>query len=379
MKKADKKECIAMLLAGGQGSRLGALTKNVAKPAVSFGGKYRIIDFTLSNCAYAAIDTVGVLTQYRPYLLNSYIGTGGAWGLDSSTGGVSILPPYATESGGRWYEGTADAIYWNLDYIRLYQSKYALILSGDHIYRMDYREMLKLHKEKGADLTVSVMQVPIEEASAFGVMTLDQEGRITAFEEKPAHPTSNLVSMGIYIFNTDVLEKALLEDHGLKDSEHDFGRNIIPGLMKQGKKLFGYEFSGFWKDVGTIASYYETSMDLLAEKPRFNLDDPQFPTLSNINASPPHYIGHEAVVENSIVGSGSTILGSAVHSIISVDCTIEEGAIVKDSLLLPGAAVLKGASVTRAILGENSTVEAGTVLGGEEEAITVIGDDTAVK
>ncbi len=378
MKKADKKECIAMLLAGGQGSRLGALTKNVAKPAVSFGGKYRIIDFTLSNCAHAAIDTVGVLTQYRPYLLNSYIGTGGAWGLDSASGGVAILPPYATETGGRWYEGTADAIYRNLDYIRLYRPQYVLILSGDHIYRMDYRKMLRLHKEKGADLTVSVMQVPIEEASAFGVMTLDAEGRITAFEEKPAHPTSNLVSMGIYIFSTDILEEALIADHALTDSVHDFGRNIIPGLMAQGKKLYGYEFSGFWKDVGTVASYYETSMDLLSANPRFNLDDPQFPTLSNIDASPPHYVGHNAAVQNSIVGSGSTILGTADHSVISVDCTIAEGAVVQDSVLLPGTAVREGAVVKRAILGENSTVEAGAVLGGQEE-IAVIGDDVTVK
>ncbi len=379
MKKTVKKECIAMLLAGGQGSRLGALTKNVAKPAVSFGGRYRIIDFTLSNCVHADIDTVGVLTQYRPYLLNSYIGTGSAWGLDSSTGGVSILPPYATEIGGRWYEGTADAIYRNLDYIRLYRPRYVLILSGDHIYRMDYRKMLRLHKEKEADLTVSVMRVPLEEASAFGVMTLDEQGSITAFEEKPPHPVSNLVSMGIYIFNTDVLENALMEDHGRMDSAHDFGKNVIPQLMAQGKKLYGYEFSGFWKDVGTIASYYETSMDLLTEHPKFNLDEPEFPTFSNTNISPPHYIGQEAKVENSIVGSGSTILGTVGHSVISVDCTVEAGAEVRDAVLLPGAAIREGAVVTRAILGENSTVEAGVTLGGENEEIVVIGDDGRVE
>ena len=379
MKKTVRKECIAMLLAGGQGSRLGALTKTIAKPAVSFGGKYRIIDFTLSNCAHADIDTVGVLTQYRPYLLNSYIGTGSAWGLDASTGGVSILPPYATQTGGRWYEGTADAIYRNLAYIRLYHPNYVLILSGDHIYRMDYRKMLRLHKEKEADLTVSVMRVPLQEASAFGVMSLDDQGRITAFEEKPQEPKSDLVSMGIYIFNTDVLEQALLEDSGREGSAHDFGKNIIPALLAQGKRLFGYEFSGFWKDVGTVSSYHETSMDLLSAQPKFELDDPEFPIYSNTNISPPHYIGYDAVVENSIVGSGARILGTVIHSVISVDCTVEAEAVVKDSVLLPGAAVREGAVVTNAILGEYSTVEAGVTLGREHEEVAVIGDDVVVR
>ena len=379
MKTPVGKECIAMLLAGGQGSRLGALTKTIAKPAVSFGGKYRIIDFTLSNCAHSDIDTVGVLTQYRPYVLNSYIGTGSSWGLDSLNGGVSILPPYATESGGRWYEGTADAIYRNLDYIRLYRPEYVLILSGDHIYRMDYRKMLHLHREKRADLTVSVMRVPIEEASSFGVMTLDAQGRITAFEEKPKHPASDLVSMGIYIFNADVLERALLEDSSNASSEHDFGKNIIPGLLAQGKRLFGYEFSGFWKDVGTIASYHETSMDLLAEHPKFELDDPEFPVFSNTNFSPPHYVGFDARIENSIVCSGCRILGTVIHSVVSVDCTVEAGAQVEDSVLLPGATVRAGARVTRAILGENSTVKAGAAFGGEKGKIAVIGDDSVVE
>jgi len=378
MKTPVGKECIAMLLAGGQGSRLGALTKTVAKPAVSFGGKYRIIDFTLSNCAHSDIDTVGVLTQYRPYLLNSYIGTGSAWGLDSSTGGVSILPPYATESGGRWYEGTADAIYRNLDYIRLYHPKYVLILSGDHIYRMDYRRMLRLHQEKQADLTVSVMRVPLSEASSFGVMTLDGQGRITAFEEKPKKPASDLVSMGFYIFNADVLEQALLEDSGDPASEHDFGKNIIPTLLAQGKRLCGYEFSGFWKDVGTIASYHETNMDLLSEHPKFELDDPEAPVFSNANMSPPHYVGEDAQVVNSIVCSGSRILGSVRHSVIGVDCTVEAGATVTDSVLLPGASVRAGATVTRAILGENSTIGPGAVFGGGD-AIAVIGDDFVVE
>jgi len=379
MKTPVGKECIAMLLAGGQGSRLGALTKTIAKPAVSFGGKYRIIDFTLSNCAHSGIDTVGVLTQYRPYLLNSYIGTGSAWGLDSSSGGVSILPPYATESGGRWYEGTADAVYRNLDYIRLYHPKYVLILSGDHIYRMDYRKMLRLHREKQADLTVSVMQVPLEEAPSFGVMTLDGQGRVTAFEEKPAHPASDLVSMGIYIFNADLLEQALLEDSDDDRSEHDFGKNIIPGLLEKGKRIYGYRFSGFWKDVGTIASYHETSMDLLESHPKFDLDDPRFPIFSNANISPPHYVGPDAVVQSSIVGNGSRILGTVIHSIVSVDCVVEAGATVRDCVLLSGAAVREGATVTRAILGENSTVEAGAVFGSADGEIAVIGDDFVVE
>ena len=252
MKKMKEKECIAMLLAGGQGSRLGALTKTIAKPAVSFGGKYRIIDFSLSNCANSNIDTVGVLTQYRPYQLNTYIGTGSAWGLDTSSGGVAILPPYATESGGRWYEGTADAIFRNLDYIRLYHPKYVLILSGDHLYRMDYQKMLQRHIEKQADLTISVMQVPIEEASRFGIMTAEEDGRIVKFSEKPKEPDSNLASMGIYIFSADVLEQALIADSTDELSEHDFGKNIIPKLLAEGERLYTYEFSGFWKDVGTI-------------------------------------------------------------------------------------------------------------------------------
>jgi len=379
MKTPVGKECIAMLLAGGQGSRLGALTKTIAKPAVSFGGKYRIIDFTLSNCAHSNIDTVGILTQYRPYLLNSYIGTGSAWGLDASTGGVSILPPYATESGGHWYEGTADAIYQNLDYIRIYHPNYVLILSGDHIYRMDYRKMLHLHKERNADLTVAVMKVPLEEASSFGVMTLNEDGKITAFEEKPKRPTSDLVSMGIYIFSTAVLEQALLEDSDDGSSDHDFGKNVIPSLLRKGKRLYGYEFTGFWKDVGTIASYHETSMDLLSEHPQFDLDDSEFPILSNENISPPHYVGADAVVENSIIGSGCRILGTVRHSVVSVDCLVDAGAVVKDSVLLSGATVNRGAVVTRAILGEKTTVEAGAVFGSADGEIVVTGDDFVVE
>ena len=376
-----EKEILAMLLAGGQGSRLGALTKTIAKPAVSFGGKYRIIDFSLSNCANSHIDTVGVLTQYRPYLLNSYIGTGSAWGLDASDGGVSILPPYATETGGEWYQGTADAIYRNLNYINLYDPKYVLILSGDHLYRMNYREMLKCHKDNNADLTISVMKVPMEEASRFGIMTTDETGRIVKFSEKPKQPDSDLASMGIYIFNKDVLEKALIEDSTDSSSEHDFGKNIIPKLLAEGKRLFCYEFSGFWMDVGTISSFHETSMGLLEEHPEFDLDDRDFPIFSNENISPPHYIGPEADIQESIVGNGSQILGNVAHSVISVNSYVGKGAYVKDSVLLPGATVEDGATVNRAILGENSVIRAGAVFGSEDpkDDIAVIGDDFIVE
>ena len=380
MKKMRKKEILAMLLAGGQGSRLGALTKTIAKPAVSFGGKYRIIDFSLSNCANSHIDTVGVLTQYRPYLLNSYIGTGSAWGLDASNGGVSILPPYATETGGQWYEGTADAIFRNLNYIDLYDPKYVLILSGDHLYRMDYRQMLKCHKENNADLTISVMKVPMEEASRFGIMTADETGRIVKFAEKPKQPESDLASMGIYIFSKDVLKKALIEDSTDESSDHDFGKNIIPKLLAEGKRLFCYEFSGFWMDVGTIPSFHETSMDLLEAEPKFDLDDEDFPIFSNENLSPPHYIGPDADIQESIVGNGSQIFGSVLHSVISVDSVIGKGARVKDSVLLPGATVEDGATVTRAILGENSVIRAGAVFGSEDPKVPIaeIGDDFIV-
>ena len=379
MKKMKEKECIAMLLAGGQGSRLGALTKSIAKPAVSFGGKYRIIDFSLSNCANSNIDTVGVLTQYRPYLLNSYIGTGSAWGLDASSGGVSILPPYATETGGRWYEGTADAIFRNLDFIRLYHPQYVLILSGDHLYRMDYQKMLKRHIEKQADLTISVMKVPIEEASRFGIMTADEDGRISKFAEKPKEPDSDLASMGIYIFSADVLEKALVEDSTDEQSDHDFGKNIIPNLLAEGKRLYTYEFSGFWKDVGTIPSFHETSMELLEPDPPFDLADEEFPIFSNENLSPPQYIGPEATVENSFIGNGSQILGKVFHSVISVDSYVGKGAVVKDSVLLPGATVRENAVVTRAILGEYTEVKPGVVFGNADGEIVVTGDDSVVE
>ena len=375
-----KNECIAMLLAGGQGSRLGALTKDIAKPAVSFGGKYRIIDFSLSNCSNSNINTVGVLTQYRPFILNSYIGNGSAWDLDETDGGVFILPPYATESGGEWYKGTADAVYQNIDFIDACNTEYVLILSGDHLYRMDYRKMLRFHRERGAELTVSAMRVPEEEASRFGIITAGPDGRITKFAEKPKNPDSNLASMGIYVFNKKMLKEALYADSKDSGSDHDFGKNIIPKLLQEGRGLYFYEFSGYWKDVGTIKSYHETSMELLDPSPEFDLFAADFPVMSNANTQPPHYVGPDAHIEESLVGNGSRVLGSVRHSIISIESFIGAGAMITDSVLLPGARVEDGARVTRAILGENAVVSAGSVLGSSDlnEDIAVIGDEFVV-
>ncbi|MDO4850117.1 MAG: glucose-1-phosphate adenylyltransferase [Coriobacteriia bacterium] len=376
----SKKECIAMLLAGGQGSRLGALTSNVAKPAVSFGGKFRIIDFALSNCANSNVNTVGVLTQYRPYLLHSYIGTGDAWNLDERDGGVSILPPYATQTGGAWYEGTADAVTQNIGYIEQNDPEYVLILSGDQLYRMDYADMLATHKKNNADLTIAVMPVPWEEASRFGIITADEDGRITKFTEKPKKPDSNLASMGIYIFTTDLLLETLREDAVDQTSEHDFGNNIIPKLLGDGKRLFTYEFNGFWRDVGTISSYHETSMDLLGPNPAFDIYDENFPIMSNASTRPPSFVGRNGEVEDCLVSNGVTILGKAKHSILSTDAYIGERATVVDSVLLPGAVVKDGAHVVRAILGENAVVEENVNLGSVDATkdTAVIGNDVVV-
>ncbi len=377
----SKKECIAMLLAGGQGSRLGALTSKIAKPAVSFGGKFRIIDFSLSNCANSGIDTVGVLTQYRPYLLNSYVGSGEAWDLDERGAGVSILPPYATQEGGSWYAGTADAVAQNIGYIKEHDPEYVLILSGDHLYRMDYRKMLKTHIEHNADLTISVMPVPWEEASRFGIITKDPEDdRILKFTEKPEKPDSNLASMGIYIFSTKLLLDALEEDALDARSSHDFGKDVIPKLLADDRRLFCYEFHGFWKDVGTISSFHETSMDLLGENPEFDLFDKNFPIMSNVTTRPPHYIGPNARVEDCLISNGCKVFGNVRHSIVSTDCVIDERAVVEDSVLLPGAHVKAGAHVARAILGENSVVEEDVKLGSVDvtKDTAVVGNDVVI-
>ena len=375
------KECIAMLLAGGQGSRLGALTSKIAKPAVSFGGKFRIIDFSLSNCANSGIDTVGVLTQYRPYQLHEYVGSGRAWDLAERKGGVSILPPYATQEGGAWYAGTADAITQNIDFIKSHDPAYVLILSGDHLYRMDYRKMLESHIAHNADLTVSVMPVPWEEASRFGIITASPEdGRIQKFTEKPEKPDSNLASMGIYIFSTDVLIAALEEDALDARSSHDFGNDIIPKLLADEKRLYTYEFTGFWKDVGTIASFHETSMDLLGEHPDFDLFDKYFPIMSNDTTRPPHFIGPDGRLDDCLVSNGCRINGTVRHSILSTDCIVGDRAIVEDSVLLPGAVVKDGAHVVRAILGENAVVEENVKLGSVDvtKDTAVVGNDVVI-
>ena len=376
----SKKECIAMLLAGGQGSRLGALTSKIAKPAVSFGGKYRIIDFTLSNCANSGIDTVGVLTQYRPYQLHAYLGSGSAWDLDEKGAGVSILPPYATQEGGTWYAGTADAVTQNLDYIKSHDPEYVLILSGDALYRMDYRAMLDSHIENNADLTIAVMPVPWEEASRFGILTAEEDGRITKFTEKPEKPDSNLASMGIYIFTADFLIKALEDDAVDQRSSHDFGGDIIPNALADGKRLFVHEFHGFWRDVGTIASYHETSMDLLGANPAFDLFDNAKPVMSNDLTRPPHYIGPDGRVDDCLISNGCRILGTVRHSIISTDAYVGERAVVEDSVLLPGAVVKSGAHVSRAILGENAVVEEGVKLGSVDTTkdTAVVGNDVVI-
>ena len=375
-----KQQCIAMLLAGGQGSRLGALTRNIAKPAVSFGGKYRIIDFALSNCANSGINTVGVLTQYRPYLLHSYIGTGEAWNLDERGAGVSILPPYATETGGAWYEGTADAVTQNIGFIESYHPDYVLILSGDQLYRMDYHKMLESHIEHNAELTVSVMPVPWEDASRFGIITKDDDDRIVKFTEKPKKPDSNLASMGIYIFNADLLIDSLKADALDQTSEHDFGNNIIPKLLGSDHRLYCFEFNGFWRDVGTIASFHETSMDLLGEKPDFDLYTKDFPIMSNASTRPPHYVGPKGNVDDSLVANGCQIYGDVRHSILSIDSYVGKRAKVEDSILLPGAHVKDGAHVVRAILGEHSVVEDNVELGSVDitKDTAVIGDDVVV-
>jgi len=376
----SKKECVAMLLAGGQGSRLGALTSNVPSLRCPSVEKFRIIDFALSNCANSGVSTVGVLTQYRPYILHSYIGTGEAWNLDDREGGVSILPPYATQTGGAWYAGTADAVTQNLGYIETQDPEYVLILSGDQLYRMDYGKMLESHKEHNADLTIAVMPVPWEEASRFGILTTDSEDRIVKFTEKPKKPDSNLASMGIYIFNAKLLVDTLKEDAVDQTSEHDFGSNIIPKLLADGKRLYTYEFNGFWRDVGTISSYHETSMDLLGPNPEFDIYSHDFPIMSNASTRPPAFFGKDAAADDCLVANGCKVFGTVKHSILSTDAFVGERAQVIDSVLLPGARVKAGACVVRAILGENASVEENVEVGSVDvtKDTAVIGNDVVV-
>ena len=359
-----KKTIVAMLLAGGQGSRLGVLTSNMAKPAVPFGGKYRIIDFPLSNCVNSGIDTVGVLTQYRPLALNSYIGTGQHWDLDRMNGGVFVLPPYATGEDGRWYSGTADAIWQNREFVDQYDPDYVLILSGDHIYKMDYDKMLEYHVDKGAGATIAVLPVPMEEAHRFGIMETDAEERIVSFAEKPKEPKSNKASMGIYIFDWKLLKEYMDRDEEDPSSANDFGKNIIPAMLADGVRMFAYAFTDYWKDVGTIRSYWESHMDMLGDPPVLDLDDPEWRIFSRSPVMPPHYIGGDAQIEDSLVTEGSSVDGTIVHSVLFSGVTVEKNAVVRDSVLLPGAHIGRGARVFKAIIGENSSVGDLATVGG---------------
>lgn len=358
-----KKDCIAMILAGGQGSRLGVLTRKNAKPAVPFGGKYRIIDFTLSNCVNSGFDTVGVLTQYQPMELNDYIGTGQTWDLDRINGGVHILPPYQSFSGYSWYSGTADAIYRNIDFVDRYDPDHVAVLSGDHIYKMDYAEMLEAHKKNNADCTIAVLEVEMNEASRFGIMNTRDDDSIYEFEEKPAHPKSNKASMGVYIFKWETLRRYLMEDAAREDSSHDFGKNIIPNMLGDGKRMFAFPFKGYWKDVGTIESLWDANMDLLNPRLALNLDDPAWTVYSKSPVLPPMYIGKTAKTVNSSLGDGCHIEGDLDFSVLFHNVTVEAGAQVEYSILMPGAKVGAGAKVRYAILGENVTVEPGAVIG----------------
>ncbi len=376
-----KKECVAMLLAGGQGSRLYTLTEKTAKPAVTFGGKYKIIDFPMSNCINSGIDTVGVLTQYQPLVLNEYIGNGQPWDLDRLTGGVMVLPPYQAKKGADWYKGTANAIYQNLDFINRYDPDYVIILSGDHIYKMDYNAMLQAHKEKGADCTIAVLEVPLAEASRFGIMVTDETGKITEFQEKPKNPTSTKASMGIYIFNRKDLEAYLIADENDKSSSNDFGKNIIPNMLNDGKKMFAYPFEGYWKDVGTIDSLWEANMDLLGEHPNFNVHDKSWRIFSRNYAEPPQFVGNGGNAVNSIVTEGCVIEGLVENSVLSNGVVVENGAVVRDSVIMSGVTVKAGAIVDYSIIDSNTIVDKNAIVGenkGTAKGITLVGSDITI-
>jgi len=375
-----KQECIALLLAGGQGSRLGGLTRKRAKPAVSFCGKYRIIDFTLSNCTNSNINTVGVLIQYKPFLLNSYIGLGSAWNLDNPFGGVHILPPFLGDAEGSWYNGTANAVYQNYEFIDYYNPEYVIILSGDHVYKMDYSLMLQFHKEKKSEITLASIEVPWEEASRFGILTIDGDARINNFTEKPTLPESNLASMGVYIFNWSILKQALIADMNDRLSENDFGKNIIPQQLNQGKRVYAYQFKGYWRDVGTIESYYHANMESLRDGHFLNIFDPTFRVFSNEDILPPHFVGTTALIENSLVCNGCIVHGKVSNSILAPGVYVGKGVQIKDSILLPYAKVHAGSDIRKTIVGENSEIMPYCTIGSEghfpplQEGITVIED-----
>ncbi len=369
-----KKTCIAMLLAGGQGSRLGILTKNVAKPAIPYGGKYRIIDFPLSNCTNSGIDTVGVLTQYQPLELNAYIGSGAPWDLDVSHGGVYVLPPYQKGKVGEWYRGTANAIYQNMAFIEQYNPDYVLILSGDHIYKMDYNAMLNHHVKHNADATIAVREVPWEEASRFGIMNTDADDNVVEFEEKPKKPKSNKASMGVYIFTWEKLRKYLIEDEEDKASSNDFGKNIIPRMLAEKQTVVAYDFAGYWKDVGTIESLWEANMDLLATPMPIDLHDKKWRIYARNPGYAPHYIAEDAKVADSLITEGCQVYGRVEHSVLFSGVEVEAGATVTDAVVMPGAVIRRGAVVRRAIVAEGADVGPGAIVGEETGNIAVVGN-----
>ena len=377
-----KKECVAMLLAGGQGSRLYALTQEMAKPAVPYGGKYRIIDFPLSNCVNSGIDTVGVLTQYQPLVLNEYIGNGQPWGLDRAHGGVHVLPPYETAAGKAWYSGTANAIYQNIGFIDRYDPEYVVILSGDHIYKMDYSKMVDFHKQHEADATIAVLEVPWEEAPRFGIMSANPDGTIYEFAEKPKEPKSNLASMGIYVFTWSKLRKYLIDNENDEGATKDFGKNIIPAMLENKEKMVAYHFDGYWKDVGTIDSLWEANMDVLDPKVPLDLLDDNWKIYSRNPVMPPHYAGPSSQIQNSMVAEGCEIYGMVNHSIISTGCSIGKGAEVTDSVIMPDVVIENGAVVRNAIIAEGCHVKAGARIGefaaDGERRISVVGKDKQI-
>ncbi len=373
------KQCIAMLLAGGQGSRLGLLTQKLAKPAVPFGGKYRIIDFPLSNCSHSGIDTVGVLTQYQPLELNHYIGNGQPWGLDVNNGGVFVLPPYMKAKSGEWYKGTANAIYQNIQFIEQYEPDYVLILSGDHIYKMDYNRMLQAHIKHSADVTIAVRPVPWEEAPSFGIMNTDADNRIIEFEEKPKKPKSNKASMGVYVFTWPVLKAYLEADEQDKKSKNDFGHNIIPKMLEDEKVMMAYSFEDYWKDVGAIYSLWEANMDLIKDPPAFNLYDKNWRIYARNPIQPPHYIGEGGQATGSLITEGCEIFGKVKNSVLFADVKVMEGAIVEDCAIMPGSVIQKGAVVRRSIIGENCLIGQNCVIGdGGDSEIALVGSDTSM-
>lgn len=385
MIKGKRKECIAMLLAGGQGSRLMVLTEKMAKPAVPFGGKYRIIDFPLSNCVNSGIDTVGIMTQYQPLELNAYIGTGSPWGLNRIFGGVHILPPYAKSKKSEWYKGTANAIYQNINFVDRYDPEYVLVLSGDHIYKMDYDKMLQFHKEKRADCTIAVLDVPLSEASRFGIMNTNDDDSIYEFEEKPKQPKSTKASMGVYLFNWAVLKQYLIDDEADSDSSNDFGKNIIPNLLKDKKKLFAYEFDGYWKDVGTIQSLWEANMDLIDPNVPIEIKDSSFKIYARNNAEPPTLFSKTSDVKNSLIAEGCVIKGTVKDSVISSGSTVSEDAIILNSVIMPNVEVKSGAVIKYAIIGEDSIIGENAKIGeipakpnAAKKDITVVGRRTQI-